>query len=393
VGKALAALADHSRLRRTWEGDEPRFGMLQSIREYALELLDNQGLLAEIARRHADYFAGLVDQATAERHGRHEAIWMQRVGAELGNLRAAMAWGLGPAADAARAVVGARLVRGLGEIEFWGASGRLSEGRRWSEQALHHRRWLDVRLYAELLMHAGWLAQLQGDFPAADAAYQEGLALARQIDDRVLILKCLNYLGIAAGRQGDYERAQALFSEAIAICREDSGGEVTHRLIPLLANLAIVARHHGECDRAVALLEESLAFLRAQGTLGGIATCLASLSNVAIDQQDYARAEAAARESLQIQQALDNKTKMAITLTRLADLALFNGQPVRSARLFGAFHAWQETTGFAPGTADHEEEERRLAALRELLGEADYAAAWASGASMSLEQAVAYALG
>jgi non-specific serine/threonine protein kinase len=367
--------------------------MLASIREYALELLESQGLYAALAQRHLDYFAGRTDKAYAERYGPHRATWLQWIGAELDNLRAAMAWGLDPAADAARAATGARLVLALTQTDFWKNNGRFSEGRRWCEQALRYRRWLEAPCSIGLLYQAGWLAQFQGDHPAADAAYQEGLALARQADVRPQIPVGLSYLGVAAGWQGDYERAEAFLSEAIAVQREVGAGEMTHALAAMLSNLAIVAQCRGEYGRAAALLQETLAFRRAQRDQQNVAACLSNLGNVALSQRDYARAEAAFRESLQIRQALDDMMGKAIMLTSLADLALFRGQPVRGARLYGAAVAWNEAVGFARDASDRQEQERHIAALRELLGEADFAAAWALGASMTLDQAVAYALG
>ncbi len=392
MGKGLASLADHSLLQCSGEGDEPRFGMLQSIREYALELLEGQGLLAATAQRHADYFTGLAEQARAERTGPQLVSWIQWMNAELDNLRAALAWGLDPAADAARAVTGVRLALALGAV-FWEHSGRLSEGRSWCAQALRYRHWLDVDLCTDLLLQVSWLGQLQGDYPAAQAASQEALALARQSGNRRQVCELLGSMGIAAGRQGDYERAEELLSEAITSSREDSGERMVTVRASLLNNLAIVAKRQGDYERAAALLQESLAFKRARGDQRGVAISLANLGSLALVQRDYAGAAAAFRESLQIRQVLQDESGTTTVLDGLAELALGQGQYVRSARLHGAYAALRDAHGFAPPPVMAEEFDRRVAALRELLGEADFAAAWAMGAAMTPEQAVAYALG
>jgi predicted ATPase/DNA-binding SARP family transcriptional activator len=392
IGKGLASLADRSLLQRTGEGDEPRFVLLQSIREYALEILESRGSLATVSQRHSEYCAGLADEARAARAGPQHAAWMQWMSAELDNLRAALTWALDPAAVTARAVTGARLACSLA-LDFWQHSGRLSEGLRWCEQALRLRRSLPVDLCVKLLDRVGWFAQMQGDYQAAGAAYQEALALARQSNDRALLSLCLHSLGVAAGRQGDYERAEALLSEAIAVHREDSGPGMTYQLAGLLNNLAIVARHRGEYDRATALLQESLAFKRAQGDQQGVATSLVNVGNVALAQKEYAHAEAAFQESLQLRRALGDKSGIATVLEGMAELTLYQGQYVRSARLHGASAALHEALSF-PLPADLQgEHNRRVAALREFLGEADFAAAWVLGVSMTLDQAVAYALG
>jgi len=391
VGKGLATMVNHSLLWRVGEGDEPRFGMLQSIREYALELLGGQDLLATMAQRHADYFTELAEQAHAERSSPRLAAWMQWMDAELDNLRAAMAWGLDPAADAARAVAAVRLVLALSP-DFWQHSGRLSEGLSWCVRALRHRPWLDDRHCAELLIWTGWLGQLLGDYAAAEAHCQEALVLARQSGNRQQICKILDSLGIAAGRQGDYERAEALLSEAIAMSQEDSGGAMTHLLASLLNNLAIVTRHQGDPGRAMSLLQESLAYKRAGGDHQGVAISLVNLGNLAQSQGDYAAAQAAFRESLQIRQALGDKSGTPIALEALAELALCQGQYVRSARLHSACAALHEALGLPLLPGPREQTARQIAALRELLGEADFAAAWALGASLAPEQVVEYAM-
>ena len=392
VGKGLASLADHSLLQRSGEEDEPRFGMLQSIREYALELAEDRGIRAAVAQRHAEYFARLADESHAARGGPQHAAWMQWMSSELDNLRAALSWSLDPAVDADHVAMGVRLAWALA-ADFWHHSGRLSEGRRWCEQALRLRHLAPADLAVQLLNRTGWLAQLQGDYLAAGESYEEALALARQIENRSLISLGLHSLGIAAGRQGDYERADAVLSEAIAAYREDIGPEMTWQLAVLLNNLAIVAKHRGQYDRAAALLQESLTFKRAQGDQQGVATSLVNLGNVARTRKDYAHAEAAYRESLQLRQALGDKIGTTTAIDGMAELALCQGQHVRSARLHGASATLREALGLRLPTDLQEEECRRVAALRELLGEADLAAAWAFGASMALEQAVDYALG
>lgn len=391
VGKGLACLADHSLLQRTGEGDGSRFTMLQSIREYALELAEDRGIRAAVAQRHAEYYARLADESHAARGGPEQATWMQWMSSELDNLRAALAWSLDPAVDANHAAMGVQLAWALA-ADFWHHSGRLSEGRRWCEQALRRRHLAPVEVGVQLLNRRGWLAQLQGDDLVAGESYEEALALARQIESRSLVSLGLHSLGIAAGRDGDYERADALLSEAIAACRQDGAG-MTHALSGLLNNLAIVAKHREQYDRAAALLQESLDFKRAQGDQQGVATSLVNLGNVARMQRDYPRAEAAFRESLQLRQALGDKRGITITLDAIAELALYQGQPIRSARLHGASATLQEALGLRLPADLQEEDGFRVAALREILGSTDFAAAWALGASMTLEQAVDYALG
>lgn len=392
LAKGLAALLDKSLIQQIGGDDEPRFGMLASIREYALEQLEQRDLLATMLERHAEYYADLAEQAHAEWRGPQQVVWVKRLNAEVDNLRAVLAWSLDETADVARAEMGANLACALG-YDFWQVSGRIGEGRGWCEQALIQRGCLSLETIIRLLNQAGWLAQLQGEYPVANAFYQDGLTLARRIENAELLCICLHSLGVTAGRQGDYERAEVLLAEAITVEREISAGATTPRLATLLNNLAIVAKRRGDYARAAALLQESLDFKRAQGDQLGIAASLVNLGNLALAQKDFARAEASFRESLVLRLTLGDKMGIASALSGLADLALVQYQLIRSVRLYGACEALRHAIGFTSAPGARRDFEHDLTLLREQLGEADFAAAWAMGASMTLDQAAAYALG
>ncbi len=391
IANGLAALLDKSLIQPMSGGDEPRFGMLASIREYALEQLEKQDRLATMLERHAEYYADLAEQAHTEWKGPQQVVWVKRLNSEVDNLRAALAWSLDMTANPARAEMGANLVCALGS-DFWQVGSRIGEGRGWCEQALIHRGCLSPETHVRLSSQAGWLAQLQGKYQLANALYEDGLAIARQVENARLISQCLHSLGVTAGRQGDYARAEALLEEAIAVEREAGAGAMTPPLAALLNNLAIVAKHQGNYARAASLLQESLDFKRAGGDQLGIAASLANLGNLALAQKDYAGAKAAFLESLMLRLPLGDKKGIEVTLSGLAELALVQRQPVRSARLYGACQALCHAIGFTP-TPDDQDLERDLALLRQQLGEADFAAAWAMGASMTWEQAATYALG
>ncbi|MGB9724560.1 MAG: ATP-binding protein [Chloroflexia bacterium] len=284
VARGLATLVEHNLIQRLIREGDVRFTMLAPIREYALERLERSGRREEAGRRYAEYYAELAETARLEWKGPRQAFWLKQLSAEVDNLRAALDWTLVEAADAARLQAGAKTAYALGTA-FWEVQGRFREERFWLERALGYRDRLPAATQVRLLNLAGWYAQLQGEYDVAGARYEEGLALARQEEDAVLISMSLHSLGTMAGRRGDYERARPLLEEAMATEREASGGAMTAHLSTILNNLAIVCKHLGEHERAAALLEESLAFKRAQGDRLRVA---ALLLNLALVRDDYA---------------------------------------------------------------------------------------------------------
>jgi len=196
-----------------------------------------------------------------------------------------------------------------------------------------------------------------------------------------------------AGRQGDYERAGMLLEQAIALERKMSGGIMTSRLAGLLNNLAIVAKHQGNYDHAAALLRESLDYKRAQGNQLGIAVSLTNLGNLALVRKDYVQAEAHFRESLLLRQALGDQTGLLTLLPGLAELALAQGQLDHSARLYGACISLRQAYDYPLMGEEQSKYEQCRAVLQEQLGEAEFAAAWTAGQSMTLTQVVDLILG
>lgn len=391
VADGLASLVDKSLLQRSGDDGESCFSMVASIREYALERLQRGGDLEAVRQRYAGYYSGLAERARQEWRGPEQSRWLRRLREEQDNLRAVLSWLLGRDADAARIRLGAQLVLAL--FGFWETRGRLSEARAWHSHVLEHRGLLALESQVQLLSQLGWFTDVMGDYQAANGFYREALTLSRQIGDRRLIGDSLHALGVAAGRQGEYERAEALLSEAIAAAREASDGEMTRSLAAMLNNLAIVVKYLGDYARAMALLQESLAFKRARGDQLGVATSLTNLGNLALVQKDYVAAEAFFRESLLLRQALGDRKGILPLLSGLAELAMAQGESVRSVCLYSAAAALRQTLDFPLTVGEQETYDRHIAMLRRQLDEADFAAAWAIGESMTLDQVVAYALG
>jgi predicted ATPase len=386
----LAGLADKSLLRVVERDDgEPRFSMLETIREYALERLEESGESREVRQWHANFFAALAGAAESELGGPQQAQWLARLEEEHDNLRSALAWTQASGATAIRF----QLVGSL--ALFWRIRGHLTEGRQWlaglldrppgvgdSSEALAAAR-------AKALIGAGVLADAQGDYLGAAALYEECVALRRKLGDKSGIAAALSNLAIAVWLQGNHRRAMTLYEEALALKRElgDPAG-----IAASLNNLGSVAHQLGDYPRATALLEEGLALWRQAGHTRGIATTLVNLATMAGAQGDYARATALFQESLTLGLQLGARVTIAEGLEGLATVDAETKQYRRAALLWAAAAALRATME-APMQPDEREHYRAMVGrVREALGATEFAAAWAEGEALSMEEAVAAAL-
>jgi predicted ATPase/class 3 adenylate cyclase/uncharacterized protein HemY len=326
----LSSLVDKSLLRQLTLGGqaaEPRFRMLETIREYGQEQLAEQGEAAAMARRHAYYYLRLAEEAEAHLGTAEQAAWLDRLDGEHDNLRAALEWSLTAGADAA---VGLRLACAL--WRFWWVRGYLSEGQRWLDAALTAAPDGPAAVRAKALHGAGNLALPRGDYAGAARLYEQALALRRELDDKPGIAMLLNNLGFLAQDQGDRPRALVLHEEALALRRQlgDQRG-----IAFSLYNLADMAKDPGDYARATALLEECLALRRGLGDAVDVAAALQSLGDVARAQGDYARARALLEESLALQREIGDRMGSAASLNALGEVARDEGDAVRAQDLLG----------------------------------------------------------
>jgi predicted ATPase/class 3 adenylate cyclase/Tfp pilus assembly protein PilF len=398
----LSALVDHSLVQLRDEGGEPRFGMLQVIREYALERLEASGEIEALRRAHAATFLALAERAEPELSGLEGAAWQERLEREHDNLRAALSW----AQSRGDAETGLRLVAAL--WRFWWARGRLREGRAWAEALLaladgsgrasgaedgleppNAAPMAPALVRARALRAGGVLALWQGDEAAARPWLEEAVTLARVAGDRRAAAAALGDLGIIASHQGDLEQAAARYEESLALLRE-----VGHQrnIATTLGNLGDLVARQGDLERATAYLQEALALLRATGYSAAVAINLLNLGWVARQRGEHAQAEALGREALALARELGDPRLCAELLEYLAATAGVAMQGERAARLLGTAAAVRETLGAAQPAVERDDVERAVAAARATLGEERWAAAIAAGRALSLEQAIAEAL-
>jgi predicted ATPase/DNA-binding XRE family transcriptional regulator len=394
----LAGLIDASLVQPpiTESTGEPRYTMLETIREYAAELLVAGCEEREIRHRHATYMLQLLERTGRELVGPHEAAALARLEEEQANLRAALGWVL----DQREADMAVRFAAVI--WRFWAARSHLSEGRSWLEAILRLAREClasDDAIPADgitplriaMLLHVtANLVRVQGDYAQADALYTECLAIRRERDDQDGIIGALHNLGIIAFQQGDYQRAIDHFQEALPIARANGN---TYGTAFGLASYGEAVTALGDLDRAKALYTESLALFQSIEHSWGIALALAGLAEVSTRQGDPGNAAALYRESLALSGRLGDRLTVATGLERLARLELLEGSTAgHAARLLGAAAALREQINAPLPPASQSDHERSLAEARRQLGEAAFTASWDTGRRLTLDEAVAAAL-
>jgi len=366
------------------EGGEARYGMLEPVRQYALEKLEVTGEAERVRGRHAGYYLALAERARPRLHGPRQPIWLDDLAREHGNVRSAMAWLLerGRPGEAARI--------GWGIHEFWFRRGYTGEGLRWMERVLSAGEAPPALLRARALYVAALLSWLLGEPDRAFAAAGEGVAAAHVAGDPETVAYALGMRGLAAVSLGDLDAAEAVLSEALALFR---GLGDPHGVSSGLYSLANLALARGDGEEAVGLLGEGESLSREAGDLAMLANFLGTQAISARLEGDGARTAELLRESVGIAGMLRDDYHVAFCAAGLAGTAAREGRAERAARLFGVADALNERTGAGVSwPVLRNLNERDLAATREKLEPGAFEEAWTEGRAMSLEEAVTYAL-
>ncbi len=369
---------------------ELRYRMLEPVRQYGWERLEESGETEQVQERHAGYSLALVERVEPALLGVQPVPWLERLEREYDNVRAALSWCLDEedANAEERAEMGLRLAAALGR--FWVAQG-LGEGRRWLEKGLAKSSASPTPVRAKALIQAGFDAVYEGDPGAAIALLEEGLALYKEMGDRSGVAFAIGSLGHAVVHSGNRERVMTLREEAEALLREALDRRAA---ADLLTFLGLAAESETDFEQMEARLKEALALRRELGDIRGVAMCLTPLGMTALEQGDPGRASALFEEDLRLLLAVRDKVGIVYGLLGMAAVNALRGQPARAARLWGAVEALREAIGHLPTTLERAryDHEGYLAAARAGLDEASFDAAWSEGRAMSPEQAIEYAL-
>ncbi|MGH2541874.1 MAG: ATP-binding protein, partial [Ardenticatenaceae bacterium] len=383
--RLLSALVEKSLLQYalTAEG-APRYQMLESLREYALEKLHAAGRLEAARLAHAEHYLRLALAARPHLTGGEQQRWLNQLELEHNNLRAALAWATETPGRGEFALTLAEAM-----WNFWNIRGYLSEGRRWLEKALALSETAS-ELRGRALSGAGWLAQLQGDYSTAQRLQEQALADHELLDDEPGMCRSLEHLAILAGRQDNYPRTGELLERSLAIRRRL--GDLM-ALVPPLSNLGIVNRRLGNLARAEELYREGADLCRALGNQKSLSHTQHGLAEIRAEQGDDAGALALFRECIAIRHRLGNRTELTNSLFDIAIPLSHLGDDLTAARLMSAAAKLRADLGVAESPTNHAESEKVIAAVRAQVGATIFKQAWAAGQTMSLDEAVALALG
>jgi non-specific serine/threonine protein kinase len=380
----LACLVDQSLAHRVETGaGESRFGMLESIREYALERLVAGDDEVSTRERHARYFLALAEDAEPELTRQQQSFWLAKLEREHDNLRTALAW-FESADDMAAAW---RLAGAL--WRFWATHGHFREARERLDRLLARpSNEPNGAARAKALHAAGSLAFLQGDLTAARALYEGSLSVRRALGDQSTVASLLSNLGIIARQQRDDSAAVALHEQSLAIRRAlgDRWG-----ISNSLSNLGLVYLEQGNHARARAMFEESLAIKGDLGDSWSTANTVHNLANAVREQGEFARAHSLYADSLAVMLELGDRRAVAFLLEDLACLGAMSGNAARALNLAAAADALRESSGAPLLPADRLSLDRWLASARSTLGESA-TAAWTAGRTLPFDDAVALAL-
>jgi predicted ATPase/DNA-binding winged helix-turn-helix (wHTH) protein len=422
--EGLSSLVDKNLVQRADRAEtEPRFAMLETIREYALECLTDSGEQSATRRAHAAYFLVLAEEGNPELSPSDRTRWLTQCDIEIDNFRFALDW-LFQTLDLDW---GLRLCVAL--FRFWDMREHLTEGRARLETVLRLAGAERPKERARVAHFIGALATAQGDYSAAEHFLEQGLSVYEELGDQSGIAASLNALAVSARDRGDYASAQANFERSLACWRMLSDRLAIARCLHNLANVVKVrgdyprarwalreatdifeglgdrtgaawsinqqgdiARAQDEMAAAQGLYQRALSVFREAGDPWGSARSLTDLGYIDCEQGDHLAAYAAYREALEIFAGLGHRRGMARVLEGCACLALARGHAARALKLAAAAAHLRQLISAPLPQAEQSKLDRTLLPAWKSLSDAEGKGAWEEGSAMSLEKAVEYSL-
>ena len=400
-------------------GDEPRLGMLETLREYALERLAARGDGEVVRRRHAAFYRVLADAAEPGLLGAQQREWLERLDSERDNIRAALTW----AVEAGDAETGLRIGSAL--WRYWQLRNYEQEARERLEELLAlgsgapstraqaqtmigslsfvlgdfetarrvlgeslpvHRRFGDVRMIASTL---GLLAVTCEDADSAVALSREALEVARKGDDPYVEGHALWHVGVALAAVGELDAAERTLEEAVSFARSHGNLRSVGSWQKTLGGLALI---RGDRSRARNLFEESLAIHRGLDDAWGVSHSLSSLSFLALEAGDAETARTLLAEALAIEREAGHQPRLASALEMSARLAATDGEPALAIRLYACAALFRERVRGLTFEVGWPDPAPNLDDLRSRVGEKTFEEEWARGRAMTLVEAIDHAI-
>ena len=315
----VTSLIDKSLLQQAEQGEEePRFVMLETMREYGLERLAAHRELEEARRAHANFYVRQAEESEPHFVDSEQKVWLNWWERELDNVRAALHWTATGGEEEVQLAL--RLSSAL--KEFWFGRGHLNEGRDFLEQFLARNEVVDPRLRLKALEADGRLAWFQSDHRRVEQVAEQYLSLARQLDEPLSDADVLFARGLVAQGKREYTQARLLFEEALVLTKESK--------VPLLGfllmNLGRLTLSLGDESKAAQFLEEGLGISRAEDHSAHIIISLYYLARAEYKQGAFTRAQALLEEALALCREVDSRWAMARVLCVLGQVTLLQGE-------------------------------------------------------------------
>jgi predicted ATPase/DNA-binding winged helix-turn-helix (wHTH) protein len=381
---SLTSLLDKSLLvLKEQPDDEPRFRMLEVVREYALELLETSGEAEAIRRSHAAYFLMLGEEAEPHLQGEKSVEWLNRLEEEHDNLRVALRWSLENDAE-----IAARLAAAI--RFFWIFHAHLTEGQGWLKTALERADNSPPNVRLKLLNGIGIAARNRGDYETARLMHEEVLAdncEAAGIHREITI--SIRGLGTLARLKGDFAQARISFQKAWGMSRKlNDRSEIAHSL-SYLGNLE---RTEGNNLAAHPLFAEALIIYRDLNNKEGESAILNNLGIVNYEEGNYELARSYLAEGLVIARNLRDKIGISCFLDGFAALYFRRRELQIALRLAGAAEHLRQSIGYELDFSDRSFREQYISKLRVILSEIAFAEFYEQGRKLELEEAIKLAL-
>ena len=326
---SLAVLVTSSLIQRSDDpAGEPRFSLLETVREFALEQLVAADEEASARSAHAGFYLDFMEQAEPLLWASTSQALLDAIEFEHNNLRAALTWSLAHEPETA-----VRLAGAVGP--FWSKRSYWVEGRAWLERALDSGALAGTRERAYALGRAAAIAGDQGDYDDARRMFRESLAIAEQLGDTTIEARSLRGLGILASNQSEFAEAEKLFTQALEHFRAlgDQPG-----IARSLNDLGLVAERQGDLGQAVTYQEEALPIARVLGDDWQVGIILGNLGEAYYNRGEFARGEALYQEALDICRRIGDTFGVAVNLYVSATSSWSAGIRSRPSRSTGK--AW-----------------------------------------------------
>jgi non-specific serine/threonine protein kinase len=378
----VSSLVDKSILVRTESNGIIRFRLLDTLREYGAEQIRHSSEYTELSRRHVDWYRRLAAEAAAEWFSSRQIYWFERLEREMPNVREALEFSLAENGQTALEIV-------VDLYPIWILRGMLSEGRRWLDRALASTPRQPTSQRVKALCGATVIAELQGDLPAGKASVAEARALAEQMNDPLLQGHINITDGIIALVGGEFDRASACFEDALSVTSDPT----VQTAAALLLGLDLEFR--GDTAQALRWQEKALALSKSLGDSALRGTALWSIGMGWWRAGKAARAELLLKDALRAAQQARDLRNAAACLEALAWIAGEKHNHRHAVVLMGAADALGSVAATSPVPLPHLQVYHDECARRagEALDTAEFEAAREQGASLTFEEAVAFALG